>query len=412
MKQSKRMTRLVSACVALVCSVGAMAAAARENPKLAGVDYHVSDYAKEATKARLANFDLVVLSFWRAYGAARVAAVANDLHRRHPGIIVGQYTAVNEVAGSDRRDDANQDLVQKLDRENWWLRNPRGDRVQWTSAFNAYDVNMTAWVHPDEDGLLWPQWKARRDVREVFRQWPSLDLVFVDNVFNAPRTRAAWRSEGHDDAPSDRDVAAAMRRGYVSYIDEVRKLMPGTWLIGNVDHDLAAPEYRKALDGAFLESLIGRPWSIETRAGWPAMMSRYRAVSSEVRRPGLVIFHMSGGASDYRLMRYGLTSCLMGDGYFAYSADQGPSTPWFDEFDVDLGRATDVGAPVPGGDAWMRHFQHGVAIVNPGPQPAIVSLPAGYRHLAGRQDTFVNDGSVAREVRVPPRDGVILLKAG
>jgi hypothetical protein len=403
--------RLSLAGLALVLGFASAAAWAHENPRLAAVDYHVATYAQEPARARLAGFDLAILSFWRGFGAARVRGVVDDLRHRHPGMLLGQYTILNEVQGRASRNEAGYDLVEKLDRQGWWLRNAGGDRVQWTSAYGAYEANLTAGAAPDADGMRWPEWKATRDVREVFSQWPSLDFVFVDNVFERPRVRAVWRAggreEGGDSAEFDREV----RRGYVSYFNRLRSLRPGVLLIGNVDSDLSSPEYHHVLDGAFLENLIGRPWSIESRQGWPTMMHRYRSVSRQVRRPDLVIFHMTAAPTDYRLMRYGLASCLMGDGYFAFSADRGTSVPWFDEYDVELGRALGPAEPVPGGAASLRRFEHGMAVVNPGPNPVVVHLPSGYAHLRGSQDKTVNNGEPVDELPLPPRDGVILVRA-
>lgn len=397
----------------VVCMACATAAPvhARDNPRLAAIDYQVATYNQPAVRVRLADFDLLVLGFWRGYGAARIAPIVKDLRSRHPGIRIGQYTVLNEVPGGTRPDEANHDLIEKLDRENWWLRDDSGNKLQWTSAFNAYDVNLTAWVKPDENGMTWPQWKAQRDVKQLFAPWPSLDFVFLDNVFHAPRERAVWRAGAGLAARDDAAVAASLRRGYVSYVQALRHEVPDLPVIGNVDHDLSAPEYHHVFDGAFLESLIGRRWSIEGTRGWLAMMARYRNVSTQVRDPRLVVFHMSGSASDYRLMRYGLASCLMGDGLFAYSADDAPMPPWFDEFDVDLGPAEGGAQQAPGGDAWMRRFARGLVVVNPGPQPAVVALPPGYKHLKGTQVPEVNNGEAVRELRLAPRDGVILMRS-
>jgi hypothetical protein len=398
--------------LALASSWAGPAAWARENPRLAGVDYQVANYAQPETRERLARFDLLVLGFWRAYGKPRVAAIVDDLRRRHPGIVLGQYTALNEVPGGYEKFDANSDLVAKLDREGWWLRDAAGRKVQWTSAYNAFDVNLTAFSPPDADGLRWPEWKARRDVQAVFSQWPSLDFVFVDNVFERPRDRAVWRPGGREAAGEDAEVAAAMREGYAGYWSALRKLQPGLKVVGNVDHDLTAPEYRGApLDGAFLESLIGHRWSLESTRGWPQVMQRYRTVSRQVRDPRLVVFHVTGDPTDYRLMRFGLATCLMGEGLFAFN-DNGRSPPWFDEYDVDLGAAEGAAAEVPGSSGvWMRRFRQGLVLVNPGPAPALVSVPPGYSRLKGSQAPDVNDGSPVREVRLPPRDGLLLVRA-
>lgn len=394
----------------LTCCLVAATAWGRDNPRLAAVDYQATTYTQPAVRARLAEFDLVVLGFWRGYGSSRVNDLVKDLRSRHPGIRLGQYTVLNEVAGLRGASDANSDLVDKLDREDWWLHDASGRKAQWTSVYNAHDVNLTAWVKPDAQGQRWPQWKAHRDATQLLSQWTSPDFVFLDNVFEAPRERAIWHPGGNESAPNDPDVAAAMRRGYVSYVQSLRQEAPGVSIVGNVDHDLMAPEYDHVFDGAFLEGLIGRNWSIESTRGWPALMARYRHVAQEVRNPRMVVFHVSGAGNDYRLMRYGLTSCLMGDGLFAYSADGAAMPAWFDEFDVDLGAATGPAEQLPAG-VWVRHFARGIAMVNPGPVPADVALPSGYKHLQGHQAPDINNGEPVRDVKIDARDGVVLIRS-
>ena len=43
--------------------------------------------------------------------------------------------------------------------------------------------------------------------------------------------------------------------------------------MGNTDGDLSEPEYAGQLEGAFLEGLMGKSWSIETWGGWSKVMS-------------------------------------------------------------------------------------------------------------------------------------------
>jgi hypothetical protein len=379
-------------------------------PRVMGVDYKAHQYGEEAVRERLARFEMLVLGFWRGFERARLKMVVDDLRRRNPRILIGQYALLNEVQGQAGPNEANRDMVEKLDREGWWLKNRRGDRVQWTSRYGHYEVDLTPWARADKEGLRWPEWRARRDAREVFALWPRLDFVFLDNVFERPRVSALWRRDVGEEDGNSREVSAAARQGYVAYCKELRKLMPGMPVLANVDHDLTAPGYDGIFDGAFLEELMGRPSSIETWRGWSTIMERYRTVARHVKDPRFVVFHAVGRSTDYRQMRYGLASCLMGDGLYAYNSDDGPGTPWFDEYDANLGQPVSDARAVGGSTAWMREFSNGVAVVNPGPMPAVVELPAGLQRLRGKQDRSINDGSPVRELRLLPRDGVLLLK--
>jgi hypothetical protein len=103
----------------------------------------------------------------------------------------------------------------------------------------------------------------------------------------------------------------------------------------------------------------------------------------------------------------------MHNGYFFYSdSDTGyKNVKWFDEYDIDLGRAIDPPPQNPWKQGvYMRRFEKGMAIVNPkdnGTQT--ISIPSGYRRIAGQQDSSVNNGEPAVDVTLPERDGIILI---
>jgi hypothetical protein len=126
----------------------------------------------------------------------------------------------------------------------------------------------------------------------------------------------------------------------------------------------------------------------------------------------------TGFVPNYRKMRYGLTTALMGDGFFSYeisTAGHGRlGLYWFDEYDnagagrgylgQPLGPARSVGSNV-----WRRDYQRGIALVNPDAIAHAVGLGAEFRKIKGTQARAVNDGSVVAAVTLQPRDGIVLL---
>jgi len=162
-----------------------------------------------------------------------------------------------------------------------------------------------------------------------------------------------------------------------------------------------------------MEALYGKSWSIGTWGGWSKVMQHYRDTLSAVRGPRLVGFGVVGNVDDYRLMRFGLASCLLDDGYFSYTdaQNQYSAAPWFDEFDADLGLPAE---PPPtaawDGPVYRRRFQRGMALVNPSVLPKTVDVGEGYQALKGSQAPEINTGRPVRRVLVPPNDGVILAR--
>lgn len=121
--------------------------------------------------------------------------------------------------------------------------------------------------------------------------------------------------------------------------------------------------------------------------------------------------------TDYTAMRFGLAIALMGDGYYAF--DNGVFGHyvawWYDEYDGG-GRGVGWlgaprGPPSQRGAAWLREFDHGLAIANPTETPVTIEVPEGFRKISGRQDPVHNDGTpVHGSVTVPPRDGYLLAR--
>lgn len=389
-------------------------------PRLMGMNIGAKNYEDAGYERDLSRLDVVILGFYKGWQPPGYAASASLAMRKavraikahHPGILVGQYTVLNEAY--DNPDDAaTADLREKLTANRWWLLNAAGHKVQWTADYATWETNFTNWTRPDAGGQRWPQWLAGRNYAAFFRDIPEFDIVYFDNVMANSRVRGDWSLVGSDADPTDPGIVAAHRAGHLAHWNQVRKLMPQALLIGNADNDLDNAQWRGQLNGAFLEGLMGERWSIEKREGWKAMMQRYRAVLQNTQQPKIVGFNVSGAVGDYRFFRYAYASCLLDDGYFSFTdASRGySSVPWFDEYDYKLGKA--LSAPPAAAwshSVWRRDFEHGVVLVNPTGETRTVSLESGLRHLAGNQDPGVNDGTVAGQVTLQPRDGIVLRK--
>lgn len=391
-----------------------LASAEHEFPRLLGMNIGEKHYHDPTYQEELARLDIVVLGFYRGWGSRPEATrqVVLNLKRRNPNILVGQYSVLNELRDV-HNDVALEDSRRKVNSHDWWLRNRSGERVQWTSQYHAWEVNFTAFAPPDAAGKRYPEWLAERDYRIYHQPVPEFDFWYADNVMHRPRVRADWDGDGSDDDPSTPRILRAWREGYVAWWSRIRQLTPGKWIMGNADGDLAEPEFRGQLEAAFLEGLMGKRWSIETWGGWAAMMARYRAVKANLRAPRIVGFNVWGDPKDYRFFRYAFTSCLLDDGYFSFTDEARgySSVPWFDEYDVKLGRAVSPPPLKPWRNGvWRRDFERGVVLVNPGLLPREVELEPGLCRFSGRQAPEVNDGRPAGRMVLPGRDGIVLVR--
>jgi hypothetical protein len=381
--------------VIAVCASGHVAAVAEPGfPRLLGMNIGEKHYDDPSYQAQLARLDIVILGFYRGWGdrgegnhEQPMREVVRSLKRLHPGMMVGQYTLLNE-ANDDNNNTADNDKQQALRRHDWWLKKADGARVQWSSRYDAWDINITGWTEPDEQGDRYPQWLAKRDYEVFFKPVPEFDIWYFDNVMSHQRVDAAdWKHEGRNQPGDSRQIGQAFRVGQAMHWQQARQLAPQRILMGNADNDLSVAQYKGRLQGVFLEGMMGYSWSLHAREGWHGMMARYHAVFSNLAPPRIVGFNVAGDSRDYRLLRFALGSCLMNDGYFSFT-DQAKgygSVPWFDEYDVKLGNAIDPPQDVPWMDeVYRRRFQHGMVLVNPGMQARrVASRWSGGTRISG-----------------------------
>ncbi len=412
------LVRLLLASSLLGALAAESSAAKATFPRLMGMNIGAKHYEDTRYQQDLARLDVIILGFYRGWQPQGFAATPTLAMRRvvrqikvlNPAILVGQYTVMNEVF-DDPADVATADLRAKLDEQKWWLRNSKGDKVQWTNAYGSWDTNFTHWAPPDAQGRRWPQWLAERNYSVYFRDIPEFDLVYLDNVMVQSRVRGDWRLDGRNAQPDDPDILSAHREGHVQHWRRIRELQPKALLIGNADNDLSSKQWRNQLNGAFLEGLMGETWSIERREGWASMMQRYRSAMRNTRPPHIVGFNVFGAIDDYRFLRYAYTSCLLDDGYFSFTdKTRGfSSVPWFDEYDHHLGHALSAPPTAAWADGiWRRDFEHGIVLVNPSSLSRTVTLGPGLRRLAGKQDSGANNGSPVERLTLRPQDGIVL----
>lgn len=83
-----------------------------------------------------------------------------------------------------------------------------------------------------------------------------------------------------------------------------------------------------------------------------------------------------------RRLRALLASCLLADGYFSFTdKSRGySSVPWFEDYELELGKAITAPPDAPWRDGvWRRDFERGVALVNPTGLARSVELEPGRR---------------------------------
>jgi hypothetical protein len=207
------------------------------------------------------------------------------------------------------------------------------------------------------------------------------------------------------------------------------------------------------MQGGDFEHAIGKSYSVETWGGAPAMQQWYRTVMTNLGGPKLLLFSQGNVQANgsvpvtfnaaqqpatysaaWQGERYGITAALMNNGYYfadngVYDAETVANRRWFDEYDNAGAGVGYLGQPVArslgnpqtaawSSGVWMREFKNGVVLWNPKGNGAktvtvsgLVSTSGhtGLKHIAGKQETTVNNGKAVTSVTLQDRDGVILL---
>jgi hypothetical protein len=337
-------------------------------------------------------------------------------------------------------------------RGDWWKRTTSGNHIPGFTA-GKYQINVTLQTKPDKSGLQWPQWFARywnaapgdagswvapagypkgRGLREGAWDGVFLDDQYLSKGVFAP-SNADYNNDRLNDPPQDLRTVHWVADGHAAVVSEWRKLQPSRLVLGNIGGISSGSEKNSSLlervhDGGMLQDLTrydGFP------GGWPVMMKAYRRALSLTDSPKIVVFHnkISDLLNDnpdmgvYQANRYGLTSTLMDNGYYAVMAP-GQTRPEYDEFyggkTHSASKLGYLGFPKspPQTSPWSqgvfrREFDKGLVLVNPkGNGTRTVSVGSGWRRIDGSQDPKHNNGQSTTSVTLKEQDGIILLRAG
>ncbi len=198
---------------------------------------------------------------------------------------------------------------------------------------------------------------------------------------------------------------------YVQLFKKTRELV-GTdkVIITNGSSNLAYAPY---VNGRMFES-FPTPWEGDGR--WSTILDRYLKLEDSVAFNPVVVLNAdtnnTGAKHDYQRMRFGLTSSLLGDGYFGFDhGTQSHAQIWrYDEYDAFIGTAKEEAQTDSASGIWERDFSSGKVVVNPTDSTQTVKLGGEYEKIRGTQDKSVNDGSITSRVTLPAKDGLVLLR--
>lgn len=350
----------------------------------------------------LAKYDVITLP---AELQVSQPFVFGELRKRNPNIILIAYIPTKSYI-TGWGDSLHLALQSGID-QNWWLRDSSGSPISVWPGTRALSIT-TDW------NTYLPHF-----VHEKVLSTGNWDGIFFDEVSDS----ISWANGGNvdlnrDSSPDNASTAdAAWKAGMKTLLATARNLDPNKIFVIN---GVSTPDYQPLINGRMFET-FPTPW--EANGDWYEIMRRYLANESIVAKPETFIINANtantGTQADYKKMRFGLASTLLGNGFYSFDyGDQNHGqTWWYDEYNTVLGKP--VGAAknttVPTSTklqagVWQRDYQNGIVLVNPTNSAKTVTFTSEYEKLHGTQDPTTNNGSIVSSVTVQPQDGLLMLR--
>jgi hypothetical protein len=332
-----------------------------------------------------------------------------NVRRTNPDIIILAYVPTKSYAKiwSENPLDTLHPKLKARTNDAMRLRSAGGQILSVWPGTETYNVS-TAWT----DALT----AFIKDDVMTSGKW---DGIFFDET----SATISWLNGGDVDVNNDgrRDDAATADRlwkeGMIRLLKNTRdSIGAGPVIITNGDSERDLQPY---VNGRMFET-FPTPWEYD--GSWATVMGNYLGLQKQVGYPPLFIINSNtgntGNKNDFKKVRFGLASTLLGDGFFEFDfGDNDHGQLWmYDEYEAYLGKPvadaknlTGSSNPVRAG-VWRRDFQHGTVLVNSSNQAQTIDLDADFERLHGTQDPRTNDGSISSVVTIPAQDGLLLLR--
>lgn len=379
-------------------------------PKLANFYLHTP--ISNATAAGLARFDVLILHMLAGQNSAEQI---REIRRLNPNIIILVYIASEEfpVDMHASWDTTPNGLFKKQLRgitDEMWLKNDAGNHVvfwgsNWMLNVTDYPTNNKRWTDYLSDF-----------VAKELLSTGLYDGVFYDNSWYD----VSWIQNGAIDADKNgsndnkTSLDAAWRAGMTKLFHLTReKAGKPIYIVGNGDRG-----YYGDINGIYFENFTTAPY-----ISWEEKMRLYK-LSADTSAPQRIAIvgntgsDKYGSQANYQKMRFGLASALMENGYYSYDAGSSSHAEnwWYDEYNINLGTPMGSSQSLGGAgsgyfkDVWRREFSNGIALVNSLAESREIDLGGEFEKIIGSQDPEINNGAIVSKVKLPAKDGLLMLK--
>ena len=333
------------------------------------------------------------------------------LKKVNPKIIVLAYVPAQELYTKVDNYNAKlrTEIIQNC-QEDWYLHNQNQQRVSFWSG--THTLNLANYE-------LWPNFLPKFVKNKILSQniW---DGVFYDNL----TANISWLDANIDlnrdgSSESKFEIDKKWEKGSIKILQDTRNFNKDFILVGNSASDLDLHQY---LNGRMFET-FPTPW--EGSGQWADSMRLYlRILPNKNLQPNVYIINANtkntGVMDNYRQMRFGLSSTLLGDGFFSFDyGDKAHSQLWwYDEYSVLLGKSEGQAYNLLNKDnqniypgLWRRDFENGISLVNSTQrEQTYIFQKENFEKIDGQQDRRINNGVKINWIKIAPQDGIVLLK--
>lgn len=362
---------------------------------------------------RLAKYDLLILDMEVQYNSP---AQLRKIRELNPDVLMLAYLSSVDIVAKPSYIERHslRDVLLSNIADSWWLRDLEGLKVSFWPGSDVLNISTS------ESSLNERYYDYLPDfVNEEIVPAGVWNGVFYDNLWSD----VCWLNNGNIDLDNDAQaedcasINSAWSAGAKLMLEKSRRIFPADFLIAG--NGQSSGPLLTSLNGLMMENF---PAYWEANGSWSDSMLSYKRLDEEIkRRPQINIINRSCGRSDnFSCFRFGLASTLLGNAY--YSVDYGVSdhgqTWWYDEYDVDLGRARSFAYNLLENSNdkmrdgfWRRDFDYGAAFVNSTQrEQTIIFKKEDFEKINGLQDPVINNGERVNYLRLAPNDGVVLLK--
>lgn len=299
----------------------------------------------------------------------------------------------------------------------WILRQANGDFASWWPG--NYIVNITNSA-PRVNGERYNEWYPKYFEQRVIQD-TKFDGVFFDNCWETVDF-VSNTLDFDNDGVTDSNPDKKWREGMKTLFSDIRSRADNAGRKNFIMVCNSGTAYSDSINGTAFEHFPDNT----AYGDWVNAMDQYTFILKNASSPRYAFLNTNGSNAEnaktnYQKMRYGLTSALLGNGFFNYDkGDQSHREPdwYYDEYDVDLGEPASERYNLLRKDdpqtlrkgVWAREYERATVFVNSTKKKKKLIFKTRYERVNGTQATSVNTGKNTASVVLRSKDGIILLR--